>query len=168
MSGTVEIKGLKELAEALKQMPERIAGKALGASVASGAAIIREAARANAPENTGATKKSIVVWRKRGSQPYDITYCVGVTMRKKWLRSFAGGLFYATRKYKGQTVFKSGVKQPAYWWMFNEFGTSKQAAKPFMRPAFAQQGGRALAAIKMMLEKAVVIAADACPKYQGR
>jgi len=150
---TVNIKGLKELAEALKQMPERIAGKALGASVAAGAAIIRDQARANAPVASGATKKSIVAYRKRGSHPDNIGYRVGVTLKKKW---------------PGRGKGKTGKGEPAYWWIFNEFGTSKQAAKPFMRPAFDQQGGRALAAIKMMLEKAVVIAAAACPKYGGR
>jgi len=158
-SVTCTVHGLKELAEALKQMPQKLAGKALGAAVAAGAAIIRDQARANAPVgflpkrwDHETIKKSIVVYRGRGSRPWDIHYEIGVTMQKKWYRSLKRG----------------GVRKlPAYWWHFNEFGTSKQAARPFLRPAFDQQSGRALAAIKMMLEKAVVIAAAQVPKYRG-
>lgn len=164
---TVDIKGLKELAAALTQMPKKIAGKALGASVGAGAGIIREQARANAPIDTGAVKKSIVAWRKRGSRPDNITYCVGVTMRKKWSRKNIKVKSMKNLKWKKKGGGYETV-QSAYWWMFNEFGTTKQAAKPFMRPAFVQQGGRALAAIKVMLEKAVVIAAGQVPKYMGR
>ena len=167
---TVNILGLKELAEAFKQMPERIAGKALGASVASGAAIIREAARANARANfkapTGATEKSVVVYRKRGSTPGNIGYHVAVTMKKVWPRVNNKAKNFRSRYSKKVGSFVQ--VQPAYWWFFNEFGTSKQAAKPLMRPAFDGHGGQALAMIKLMLEKAVVIAAAAVPKYLGR
>ena len=165
MSVTCEVKGLKELAEALNLMPKKLAGRALGASVKAGADLVRNAARTLAPVDTGAAKKSIMSWRKRGSRPDNIGYQVGVTLKKKWPRKryrTYKGLFGITAK---KTV--EDVMQPAYWWRFNEFGTTKMAARPFIRPAWDQRSGQALAMIKKMLEKAVVIAAAQVPKYRG-
>jgi len=162
MSVQVEVKGLKELAEALGQLPLKIQGKALGAAVASGAGIVREAVKARAPVDTGAVKKSIVSYRKRGSRPDNIGYQVGVTMQKKYSRA-ATHVSFLKRK---QTQIS--IKQPAYWWKFSEFGTVHRAATPWFRPAWTASSGRALAAIKIMLQKAVAIAATQVPKYQGR
>lgn len=155
----VKVHGLSELSEALRQMPKKLAGQALGASVKAGANFIMKVARDNVPVDTGAMKKAIVSYRKRGSRPDNITYQVGVTMKKKF-----------HRKKKTGTVFRKdrwGEMQTAYYWRFVEFGTIKMAARPFLRPAFDTRAGEALAMIKLMLQKAVIIAADHVPKYRG-
>jgi len=83
---TVNVKGLSELASALKQLPQMLAGKALGASVAAGGKIIRDQAIENARRifkvPTGATEKSIVLYREKDSTPDNITYQVGITHAK--------------------------------------------------------------------------------------
>jgi len=166
METTVTVHGLKELSEALKQMPEKLAGKALGASVAAGAGLVREAVKANAvrvfKDPTGATEKSIVAYRGRGSRPTDIHYMVGVTMKKKWPRRVTHVSFLRRK------ATRVDVMQPAFWWKFVEFGTVKAPAKPYYRPAWDASSGAALVMIKKMLEKAVVIAAEQVPKYGGR
>lgn len=148
----VQVKGLKELADALKQMPEKLAGQALGASVKAGADLIKNQAQANAraafKDASGATEKSIVSYRKKGSTQTDITYQVGVTLQKRWPRP-------------------GGKKLPAYWWRFKEFGTRKMPATPFLRPAWDGRSGEALAMIKRMLEKAVEVAATQVPRFNG-
>lgn len=167
MSVTCEVKGLKELAEALNLMPKKLAGRALGAAVKAGAVLVRDAARAMAPVDTGAAKKSIMAWRKRGSRPDNIGYQVGVTLKKKWPRTKAVKMSGWKRFWTGEHRQSITKVQPAYWWRFNEFGTSRQPARPFLRPAWDQRSGQALALIKMMLSKAVVIAAAQVPKYRG-
>jgi HK97 gp10 family phage protein len=88
-------------------------------------------------------------------------------MKKQWPQRRKKVSGVSTRVGKLTTLTGSWSNSGAYWWRFAEFGTSKQAAKPFMRPAFTQQGGRALAAIKIMLEKAVVIAAASVQNTGG-
>lgn len=165
MAVTVEIKGLKELSQALQELPKQLRGKALGAAVKAGATLVQEQARANAratfKDPTGATEKSIVAYRKRGSYPDSITYEVGVTQKKKHHRRLSTGR--SVNKKTGAW----GVMWPAFWWRFTEFGTSKLGATPWFRPAWDQRSGQSLAMIKNMLAKAVEIAAQHVPKYTG-
>lgn len=171
MEVTRTVRGLKELSEALELMPKKIQGKALGASVAAGAGIVRKAVRANAAatfkDATGATEKSIVAYRKRGSRPDNIAYQVGVTMKKKWPRKKYKTTWKGIFRVRQIKTVKD-VMQPAYWWIFSELGTVRQGAKPWFRPAWDSSSRRALAAIKIMLKKAVAIAADQVPKYRGQ
>jgi HK97 gp10 family phage protein len=167
VSITCEVKGLKELAEALNLMPKKLAGKALGASVKAGAKIVERQAEANVNRLTGATQKAIVAYRKPGSSQSNIAYQVGVTMKKKFTRSKVNRLSRWKRFFRGDMRETLTQQVPAYWWRFQEFGTSKMAAHPFLRPAWTQTSGQALAMIKLMLEKAVVIAAAQVPKYRG-
>lgn len=48
---------------------------------------------------------------------------------------------------------------PAFYARFVEFGTSKMAARPFMRPAFEKSASAAIDAVKAGLEKAIERAA---------
>ena len=60
--GTVEIKGLREFDNNLKQLPLKIQKKVLGQAARAGATVIRKEARKNIkslPEKTGNLRKSI-------------------------------------------------------------------------------------------------------------
>lgn len=144
---TVEVKGLKELAEALQGLPGKVRGKALGAAVKTGADLVRDQARASVAVDTGIVQKSIVAYRKRGSTQDNISYEVGVTQKKRYK--------------KGKKTY------PPYYWRYLEFGTVKAAAKPFLRNAFTIRSGEALAMIKKMLAAAVEIAAAQAPQFRG-
>lgn len=170
---TVTIHGLKELSQALQELPKQLRGKALGAAVKAGAKLVEQQARANAKatfkEPTGATEKSIVAYRKRGSYPDSITYEVGVTMKKQWPRRRKRAASGVMGRAGGKSTGKTGGKlnSGAYWWKFTEFGTAKLGATPWLRPAWDYRSGEALAMIKNMLAKAVEIAAQHAPKYTG-
>lgn len=164
-SFTMEIKGLKELANALEQLPKQISGKIIGGATKGASILIQNQARENAraifKDPTGATEKSIVAWRRRGSKPDDITYDVGVTLKKKWPRKRTH-VSFARRKKTSEDVM-----QPAYWWRFSELGTVKQGATPWLRPAFDLKSGEALAYIRAFLKRGIQVVADNMPKYRG-
>lgn len=168
----VNIRGLSELSEALTQMPKKLAGKALGASVKSGADFVRNRVREAVPVDTGAVKKSIVSYRKKGSMQTNIAYQVGVTMKKKWPRRYRQRGYY--KGLFGMKILRnpegkiSDVMWPAFWWIYTEFGTSKKGAQQWFRPTWDMSARPAMTMIKKMLEKAVEIAAAQVPKYRGR
>lgn len=141
----VEIKGLSELLAAMKRLPKDIDEKCLKISVMSGAAVIRRAAAELVVRGkTGLLAKSIKIgFTKRESGPGKKVYHVFIGTKNK-----------LPRKYKGQ------IKMwPAFYAGFVEFGTSKMAAKPYLRPAFDAMAGDAAEQIKTMLAKRIEIEA---------
>lgn len=124
--------GFKELAAALRELPERVAKNALRSAVAAGASEIRKEVRAHAPVDSGLLKKNI--YQKQ------IREASGATQQT----------FYVGVK-SGKARNKDGTKKELpFYWRFMEFGTSKLPAAPFLRPAFEKQKD---AAIKRIGEK---------------
>ena len=118
MAEFMQLTGFKELAAALRELPERVAKNALRSAVNAGASEIRKQAKANAPKDTGLLEKNI--YQKQIREQSDATKQV-----------FFVGVRGAKKKKKGEKK----VEVPFYW-RFIEFGTSKMPAKPFLRPAF--------------------------------
>lgn len=150
----IQITGLKELNEALKQLPERVARNVLRGAVNAGASIIRKEMKDKAPVYTGpvsaghpppGTLKRAVYQKQIGelSSLLKQTFFVGVRHGKKY-----------------QKVGKREVNLDAYYLPFVEFGTSNMAARPFMRPAFETKKGEAVDAIKAYLEERIPKEAD--------
>lgn len=146
MAEWVHVQGLKELNDALKQLPERIAKNALRAGVYAGAKVIRDEAKMKAPRYTGPVsqghpppgtlKRSIIMKHiPEQSGLYRQTFYVTVRSGKQ---------------YRNQGK-KGNLSQDAYYWRWVEFGTAKMSAKPFLRPAFEGQKTGALDAIKNKL-----------------
>lgn len=111
---SVEIKGLEELIKNLNSLPEKIEKRVLRAAVRQGANVIKKKAQEYVPIDKGDLKKSIKVSGEK-AKPGVIAFKVQPTDNKK----------------KGISVF---------YGRFQEFGTSKMAAKPFMRPAYDEAG----------------------------
>lgn len=107
---SAEIKGLEDLIASLNALPEKFERKVLRSSVRKGANIIRDKARAYVPVDQGELKKSITI--------------SGAKYRK-------GTIAFAIRPRKNK---KRGIT--VFYGKFVEFGTSKMAAQPFMRPAY--------------------------------
>jgi len=138
---SMRVDGLRELQARLKEFAPAIAAKALGASVNVGAKVIKDDAIARAPYYTGVVqdghpppgtlRRSIITVKIPGeSNQYKKVYAVTVRTGMKY-------------RFKG-----NGWKgQDAYYWRWVEFGTSKMAAKPFMRPAYESQKIAAMDAI---------------------
>lgn len=146
MAELIHVSGLKELNDALKELPERIARNALSAGVYAAAKVIKDEARALAPNYTGPVakghpppgtlKRSVIMKHiAEKSGKYQQTFYVLVRHGKKY-------------KKQGK---KGNLSQDAFYWRFVEFGTVKMAAKPFMRPAFESKKQEALEAMREKL-----------------
>jgi len=153
------LRGLDGLLDALKALPPAVASKNGGparVALARGAKVIRDDARARAPKDTGAMAANIVM--KRDAQPQrsgvNERYTVGV--RGGSLSTYSN----TKRNRRKGVVGKKYEKQSAtFYWRFVEFGTNRQPAKPFLRPAFESQKEQALNVITSTLTKGIESAA---------
>lgn len=128
MAAKVQVKGLRELGVAFKAMSDDMVTKTSRAMVNAAAQVVRKAAIAAAPQAAephrwgrsktvvapGTLKRNIIIKRLRPSDT-SLTqeYIIGV---------------------------RHGSGKPdrdAFYWLFVEFGTVKMAARPFLRPALA-------------------------------
>lgn len=131
MAEAVKIKGLRELARKLKQMPVELRGKTLNAALRKGAKEIASEAQRRVPVRDGVLQRSIVIRKARVINPNnEASQTVSVRKNAK----SGGNPYYAS---------------------FVEFGTSKMPARPFMRPAFESRNGDALAVFKTELSKRI-------------
>lgn len=128
-----EVKGLEALINNLHALPEKVEKRVIRAAVRQGANIIKGKAQNYVRVDEGDLKKSIKVKGVRG-KPGTIAFVIRPTSNKK----------------KGKNVF---------YGRFQEFGTSKMAAKPFMRPAYDEAGqdviDKVINTIKSKLDEAV-------------
>lgn len=109
--GQVKITGLKELARVLETLPEDVRDKAMNKGTLEGAKMIRDTAISLAPYRTGKLRENIVA-RKRKDTIFDAEHQVLV-----------------------RAIGKADNPKNAFYAYFVEFGTSKSAPAPFMRPA---------------------------------
>lgn len=151
--GSVEIKGLKELSEALKKLPENVARNTLRGATAAGAAVIRKEAKIRAPFYIPRN----VMWGA-GSGDTSLKHPPPGTLKKsvyqkqiRELSSLVKQTFYVGVRTGKGLKDKTGRTLDAYYWKFVEFGTSKMSARPFLRPAFEARKMEAIEAIKAYL-----------------
>jgi HK97 gp10 family phage protein len=148
MAEFTRVEGLDVFAQALKLLPKNVARNVLRGSVSAGAKIIADEAKAKAPTYTGSVtkghpppgtlKRSIV--RKQIKELSDLTKQTFVVAVRKG------------KKYQKQG--KSGnLSQDAFYATWVEFGTSKMAAKPFLRPAFEAKKNEAVDAMAAYIAK---------------
>ena len=122
---TLEIRGLAELDEKLKLLGNDLGLKALNAALMAAAKPIMDAVKANAPiasapyyrywkgkKGSGQTRKLIQPGKLRAS------------VKRKRIKNVE------------DAAVSIGIKNKAFYWHFIEHGTSRMAARPFMRPAF--------------------------------
>lgn len=115
---TMQISGLKELSDKLREIGPDIAEKALRGGVLAAAKLVRDEAKATNPDDTGRTDRALYVkFIKEESGPHQATYKVGVRSGSKERRR----------------------NRDAWYWRFIEFGTAKKPARPFLRPSFESQ-----------------------------
>ena len=134
----VEIKGLRELLAAMKELPKAIEQKCLKVAVMTGANVIKRAAADLVVRRTGLVAKAVRIgFNKKESTPGKAVYHVFISSKVR------GGK----------------KKWPPFYWRYLEFGTVKMAAKPFMRPAFDSTNREAAEVIKGKLAERIEIEA---------
>lgn len=157
MPELVEVKGLKQTVAALRRLPTELSGKNGGpvrSSLFQSAKLMRDEAKQKAPVDSGNLKQNIILVRDRNPRAKGQSEIYYVTVRKgKRLRI-------------GRTSFnrQSGRLAGAYYAHFVEFGTEKQTAQPFMRPAFEAQKREAVKVFGDTLRKRVDAAARKAAK----
>lgn len=146
------VAGLIELQDALHQLAPRIARKHLRKAVMAAARVVRDEAKGRAPVYHGAVSKG---------HPPPGTLKRAITAARSNSASGPGrevvNVFVRQAKNGsvGQKNIKAYSRLDAYYWRFVEFGTSKMAANPFMRPAFESNKERCVDVIKESLAAAL-------------
>lgn len=141
MAQSVEIRGLRELSDALKALPKKMERRVLNAALMSGAREIAKEAQIRAPVDKGTVRRNIRARPGRPDAGHNATVIVSV-------RRLTGRAI-AKLKAKGKTA------DDPFYWRFLEFGTSKAPARPFMRPAFEAKKVSAAHTIKDALKRRI-------------
>lgn len=131
---------LRGLGEALKALPAELAGKR-GGPLSRALGQAANVFREDAKERAPVDEGTLRdnIKQKRDPNPQDVTERRVVYVGKK-----------------------------AWWWRFLEFGTEKQAAQPFMRPAFEAKKESALARFIEHLKRGIEGAARRAAKLGWR
>lgn len=136
---TVKLGGFAEIAANLRNFPDALGESALRKSAVAGASLIRNEAVVRAPLRRGVLQRNVILKHipEASDGPNHQTYYVTV---RTGGRSATG---------------KKDASRDAFYWQWVEFGTSKSAAHPFMRPAFESRIADALTAAKTQMAASV-------------
>lgn len=159
----IEVKGLRELRQALLELPSKLDRRILTAALMPGAKLIRDEARLRAPvlKNADPRRRAGVVRnavRAQSGRP-DPGMTATVIVRVRPLTAKQVGKFKTRQRKKGRRVRGADNPSDPFYWRFLEFGTSKHPARPFLRPAFESKKEVAAQAIKPALAAAIEAAA---------
>lgn len=144
----VRVEGVSELLKRLNALPVELRKNAVYSALNAGGAVVRNAAKENAPylgktrayktlpkhRKPFTVRDAIRVSRSRITKGQNGLYEVIVRvkpLKEKQIAAFKRAQVAAGRRGSGA----ANPDDPYYWW-FLEFGTSKMAAQPFLRPAF--------------------------------
>lgn len=139
---TVDVKGLKELDDFLKSLPEQIQRKALVQATAAGARVLRDAAKGRIPI--------------RADPPGPIK--VGRRSTRARLPGYLRAALGVWRIKKGSTstvTYGIGARGYAFYGKFLEFGTKYIRARPFLRPALDSAHLWAIEAVASVLRRKI-------------
>lgn len=126
-----QVQGLAELRAKLTGLAPKLQNNLVRGALRAGAAVIAEEARNRAPMHTGQLKASIrVSTRVINGRP------VALVKAGDRYRVFAGKGRATKNPYRSIGASGCVNYHAAFYAHFIEFGTSKMAAKPFLRPAF--------------------------------
>jgi HK97 gp10 family phage protein len=128
------IEGLAELEKALKEMPDKIARKAMRMALKEGAGVLQREMEARAP---------------RGAEPLK-------EKRTRLAESFKTAVsFLGASRGENFVEAKIRVKRSAFHWIFIEFGTSRMPARPFIRPVIDGKWQDALGRMRDVLKREI-------------
>lgn len=165
MAEAVTIEGLRELQAALKELPRQLHRRVLNSALMTGGRLIAKEASIRAPvlQAPDPRRKAGTLARNIRSRPirpeYSATVMVGVrSLSRKQVAAFK------------KAARRGGAANPddPFYWRFVEFGTSKMAARPFLRPAFESRKLQAANEIKDALRIRIEREANKLRKWARR
>jgi HK97 gp10 family phage protein len=138
--GTTQIKGLKELYEALQTLPVKLERNVMRSALRAGMKVIMEEAKSNVPARTGALRDSFKISTRlrKGT----VTAKVSVGNEKAFYGrfvEFGTAAHVIAAKNKGQLMFFAGG-------FYRSVSHPGAKARPFMRPALDNKADDALRA----------------------
>jgi HK97 gp10 family phage protein len=161
MADTVQIMGLKQLADNLKKIGKLAEGNAAIAMASAGASVFKKAAKKDVPEKTGKLKENIII--KQISKGPHVLYVTTIRPAKKGKAGKKGtGVRYAHlvefgtkahpepkkgKKLKGPMFIDNSGK--LYWNVIHPGAKPR----PFMRPAFENNHSEALTKMTKVYNK---------------
>lgn len=163
MAEVSEVKGLRELGEALRGLSADMQKKVARQAVAAGAKVVRDAARRYAPKDTGALRRGVVMKRARRSQLTE-EYLVTISTKemKKYVAKSRASIYELDGPIRPGGPKKLLAKKESYeswgdmfYGRFFEFGTVKMPARPFLRPAIENNTQKATEAIAQRLKQRI-------------
>lgn len=129
--------GLRELGENIAKMNAQMQRKIIKSAVTAGARVIVQDARRRAPVKTGALRRSIESLRDKEFSR--LGYEVRAVSVFKVPGVYANTKENVRKGRAGKTYLQDG---PTFYWKFNELGTVRQPAKPFIQPALSENIGK--------------------------
>lgn len=150
MSVDVKIKGLDQLANGLKSLPNKLARRVLNKAMKKGAQLLADVTKEKTPVDTGALRDSIAVKLKKVSN-VETQAIMGSHEKEK------DGVYYAHMvEYGGKYVIKArGLDKGKKKGRVIAAGSIK--AQPFMRPAFDSSKDQVIDAISKEIEAGVAV-----------
>lgn len=137
MAVSFKIEGGADLSRRLLELNDKLQKKILRSAVVAGAQVIKkrakQIARSKGIEDTGALIRNIAGKVEKQRNPEYVQINIGVR--------------------HGKPNPKAKRQDDPFYWHMHEFGTSKMAARPFIRPAFEETKEEALGAMVERVKK---------------
>ena len=150
MATTVEIRGLRELREALlRKIPAEMQGKVLQKAMVPGTKVWVQAAKRRAPPAG-----------RNDSRGRSTTGTLRTSIHSEKDRGASNGVFEARIVRPRSKRGGKKAKSASYWWRV-EFGDRYRKAQPYLRPAFDATKQEVVAATVLGLKRAMVDAVKA-------
>ncbi len=143
---TIKMTGIQDAKRALRALGPAIQKNVITKATRTAATVIAQEVRRTAPRNTGKLKRLIRTSKASRSGPQRRLNIV--------VRS-------------GDVVYVVYPDADAFYALFLEYGTSKTPARPFMRPAFDQSVGEAIARFQERVIAGVIIEAQKIAKRKA-
>jgi len=137
MAVSFKFSGGAEIARALEALDQKVKKKLLRQAVVAGAQVVKkrakEIARTKGVQDTGALIRNIAGKVEKTNSDTYAQINIGVR--------------------HGKPKKNAKRQDDPFYWHFHEFGTSKMAARPFMRPAFEESKDDVVTAMTERLKK---------------
>lgn len=140
LRANLDFSGLQAISDDLKALSKVENRRVLFKATRAGANVVRDEARRRAPKKTGRLQRNIVTLSQKGRGNNEAVSGVHIRGRNP-------------RSGNSDNSMKANDPNNSFYWRFLEMGTSKMAARPFIRPSFeARQKEIDRAMMKVMNE----------------
>ncbi len=152
----IKVEGLAELNRRLQELPRHIAKNTLRGAVNAAATVIRKEAQQRAPVYIPVA----VAWGGKAGSIGTKHPPAGTLKRAIYQKHVRAGsdtqqMYIIGVRHSRVSKVQAYGPLDAYYWHFVEFGTSRMAARPFLRPAFALKKDAAIDAMKAYLAERI-------------